>query len=66
MPCSKHYGSLEVEELTLSLEVTAKGSVSLLGTGGELGGTGGISLTLKRRGVAAARATSGAPSPLDE
>jgi len=42
-------GPFEVEELTLSLEVTAKGSVSLLGTGGELGGTGGISLTLKRR-----------------
>lgn len=46
-------GQFEVDELTLSLDVTAKGSVSLLGTGGELGGSGGLSLTLKRRGAAA-------------
>ena len=38
----------EVEELQLALEVTAKGSVALLGTGGEVGGKGGITLTLRR------------------
>jgi hypothetical protein len=41
-------GGLEVDTIALKLEITAKGKVSLVGTGGEIGGTGGITLTLSR------------------
>ena len=41
-------GKFSVESLTFSVEITAKGSVSLLGTGGEIGGRGGVTVTLKR------------------
>jgi hypothetical protein len=43
-------GEYAVDTIELKLEVSAKGTVSLLGSGGELGGTGGITLTLKRSG----------------
>lgn len=39
-----------VEEVTLTAEVSAKGSVNLLGTGGEVAGRGGITLKFTRRG----------------
>ena len=39
----------QVDEITLSLEVSATGKVSMLGTGAEVTGTGGLTLTLKRR-----------------
>lgn len=35
---------LQLEEVTLSVQVNAKGELSILGTGGELGGAGGITL----------------------
>lgn len=35
---------LQLEEVTLSAEVNAKGELSILGTGGEMGGSGGITL----------------------
>ncbi len=41
-------GGFKVDEITLSIEITAKGTVSLLGSGGEIGGTGGITITLRR------------------
>lgn len=41
-------GEFKMEEITLSVEISAKGTVSLLGTGGELGATGGLTFTLKR------------------
>jgi hypothetical protein len=41
-------GGFEVDSITLAVEVTAKGQVSLLGTGGELAGTGGLTFELKR------------------
>jgi hypothetical protein len=41
-------GAFSIDSLELSLEVSATGSVSLLGTGGEVSGTGGITLTLTR------------------
>ncbi len=40
--------SLQLEEVTLSVEVNAKGQLSILGTGGELGGSGGITLKFAR------------------
>jgi hypothetical protein len=42
-------GTYDVDSITLKLEISAKGKVSLLGSGGELGGTGGITLTLKHQ-----------------
>ncbi len=39
---------LQLEEVTLSVEVSAEGNLSLLGTGGKLGGSGGITLTFAR------------------
>ena len=41
-------GAFEVESVTLTVEVSAGGSVSLLGMGGEVGGSGGLTFTLKR------------------
>ena len=43
-------GEFGLESVELSVEITAKGSVGLLGTGGELGGSGGLTFTLKRKG----------------
>jgi hypothetical protein len=36
-----------IDTIEISAEVSAKGSVSLLGTGGEVAGKGGIAFTLK-------------------
>ena len=41
-------GEFRLDSMTLDVEISAEGSVSLLGTGGKLSGKGGISLTLKR------------------
>ena len=41
-------GELSVDSLELSVEITAKGSIGLLGTGGEVGGKGGLTFVLKR------------------
>jgi hypothetical protein len=41
-------GGLSIDSLSISMEVSAKGTVSLLGTGGELAGKGGLTLSLKR------------------
>jgi hypothetical protein len=40
---------MQLEEVELVIEVNGKGQVSLLGTGGELGGKGAIMLTFKRK-----------------
>jgi hypothetical protein len=37
-----------LSEVEISAEVTAKGSLALLGTGGEVGGSGGIKFLFKR------------------
>ena len=42
-------GGFHVESVVVTAEISAKGSVSLLGTGGEVAGKGGISFTLKRK-----------------
>jgi hypothetical protein len=41
-------GGLRVEEIQLTAEIGAKGSVNLLGTGGEISGSGGITVTFRR------------------
>jgi hypothetical protein len=43
MPASQ---GLQLEEVTLSVTVNAEGQLSILGTGGKLGGSGGITLKL--------------------
>jgi len=45
----EHADRFRIEEIELTLEISAKGSVNLLGTGGEVGGTGGITVSFKRR-----------------
>jgi hypothetical protein len=43
-------GELYLDTITVSAEISAKGTISLLGVGGgEVAGKGGISFTLKRR-----------------
>jgi hypothetical protein len=46
---SRREEGLQLEEVALSVEVTSAGQVSILGTGGKIGGSGGIKLTFKRR-----------------
>jgi hypothetical protein len=41
-------GGFALDSVTLVVEVSAKGTVSLLGTGGEIAGKGGLTFTLKR------------------
>ena len=38
-----------LEEVELSIEVSSEGQISILGSGGKIGGTGGIKLSFKRR-----------------
>jgi hypothetical protein len=44
----KLVGQFHLDEVELSVEITGKGTVAFLGTGGELGSTGGLRFTLKR------------------
>jgi|ERR1700733_6035827 len=43
------FGSYELDEITLSAEVSAKGQVSLLGSGGEIAGNAGITFKFTKR-----------------
>jgi len=45
---SNQVGNYSMETITVSAEVSAKGTVSLLGTGGEMGAKGGLSFSFKR------------------
>jgi hypothetical protein len=42
-------GAFRVDEITFTAEVSAKGSVNLLGTGGEIAGGGGVTVKLARK-----------------
>jgi len=42
-------GEFHLDTMTITVEVSAKGSLSLLGSGGELAGKGGITFTLTRQ-----------------
>ena len=46
-------GKFELDEIKITLEMTASGKVSLLGLGGDVGSKGGISMTLRRKSPAA-------------
>ena len=41
-------GEYELEQVQVSAEISAKGTVSLLGTGGELAGKSGLTFTFKK------------------
>lgn len=45
---SETQSGFQLEEITLSVQVNAKGELSILGSGGELGGSGGITLKFAR------------------
>jgi hypothetical protein len=49
------FGSYDLDEITVTAEVSASGQVSLLGSGGELAGKAGITFTFTRRDGAAPR-----------
>jgi hypothetical protein len=40
---------LSLEEVELSIEVSSEGQISILGSSGKIGGTGGIKLSFKRQ-----------------
>lgn len=40
---------LSLEEVELSIEISSEGQVSILGSGGKIGGSGGIKLQFKRQ-----------------
>jgi hypothetical protein len=40
---------LSLEEVELSIEVNSEGQISIFGSGGKIGGSGGIRLSFKRR-----------------
>ncbi|GAA1414530.1 hypothetical protein GCM10009601_02500 [Streptomyces thermospinosisporus] len=42
-------GEFQLDEVSFSAEISAKGTVSLLGSGGELAGQAGITFTFTRR-----------------
>ena len=41
-------GEFRLTEMQIALEISAKGTVSVLGSGGEIGGKGGITLKLTK------------------
>src|SRR5438067_8039724 len=45
---SQQFGDYKLDTISVSAEVSAKGQISLLGTGGELAGKGGLNFTFKR------------------
>lgn len=45
----EHVGAFRLTEITLSAEISASGKVSLMGSGAEMTGTGGIAFKLSRR-----------------
>ncbi|NUK09960.1 hypothetical protein HRW18_18520 [Streptomyces lunaelactis] len=44
-------GGYHVREVTVNAEISAKGTVSILGCGGEIGGSGGLTFTFVRDDV---------------
>ncbi len=40
---------LLLEDVELSIEISSEGQISVLGSGGKIGGKGGIKLTFKRK-----------------
>jgi hypothetical protein len=47
----EQFGELRLDSVSISAEISAKGSVSLLGVGTEIAGKGGITFTLQRPGM---------------
>jgi hypothetical protein len=47
-------GGFRLDQVTVSAEVSAKGQISLLGSGGELAGKAGLTFTFTRRGASTA------------
>jgi hypothetical protein len=58
-------GSYGLEEIQVSAEVSAKGRLSLLGTGGELAGASGLVFTFRRADRPAPRTGTGTGTGMD-
>jgi hypothetical protein len=43
------FGNYELDQVTISAEVSAKGQISLLGSGGELAGKSGLTFTFNKK-----------------
>ncbi|MGC0327475.1 hypothetical protein RKD23_000465 [Streptomyces sp. SAI-170] len=43
-------GNYRLEQVEVAVEINAKGTVSILGSGGEVGGSGGMTFTFVRQG----------------
>jgi hypothetical protein len=48
-PVPESVGGFAIDSIELSAEISVSGQVSLLGTGGQVSGTGGITFTLTRK-----------------
>jgi NTP pyrophosphatase (non-canonical NTP hydrolase) len=46
---ARNESGLSLEEVELSIEVSSEGQISILGSGGKIGGSGGIKLSFKRQ-----------------
>jgi hypothetical protein len=46
---ARNEAGLSLEEVELSIEVSSEGQISILGSGGKIGGSGGIKLSFKRQ-----------------
>lgn len=51
-------GEYELAQVEVNVEISAKGQLSLLGTGGELAGKGGLTFTFKKSSTAVVDPTS--------
>ena len=56
-------GEFSVDTVTLTAQINAKGSISLLGSGGQVGASGGLTFTLTRRPAEAEPQTGGETGP---
>ncbi len=46
---ARNEAGLSLEQVELSIEVSSEGQISILGSGGKVGGSGGIKLSFKRQ-----------------
>lgn len=57
------FGEFQLDEVTVSAEISAKGQISLLGSGGEIAGKAGLTFTFTRRSAEDSGSGFSAPVP---
>lgn len=53
---SDEFGEFRLDQVQVAVEVSASGKVSLMGTGGEVAGKGGLTFTLSRKETSSPKA----------